>query len=76
MRRTLLLLGAYHLLFAIWAICCPHNAFDLLGIPRPNHPTLWRVLGIIIGALGIALIIGAENPIRHWPIVLVLFIKS
>ncbi|MBC7980354.1 MAG: hypothetical protein H7Y36_07300, partial [Armatimonadetes bacterium] len=73
---TLLLLGAYHLLFAIWAICCPHNAFDLLGIPRPNHPTLWRVLGIIIGALGIALIIGAENPIRHWPIVLVLFIKS
>ncbi len=76
MRATLLLAGAYHILFAVWTNAWPFHAFDLLGIPHPNHPMLWRVLGMISGVVGFALLIAATDPIRHWLIVLLGFAKT
>ncbi|QTN33294.1 redoxin domain-containing protein [Akkermansiaceae bacterium] len=75
MRTSLVLAGAYHILFAVWVNLWPFHAFDVLGIPHPNHPMLWRVLGIISGAVGFALLIAAGDPIRHWLIVLLGFAK-
>jgi hypothetical protein len=76
MRIILLLAAAYHLAFAFWANFWPNHGFDLLGISRPNHPMLWRSIGLISGVLGLALLIASSNPIRHWLIVLLGFGKA
>lgn len=76
MRFAFILAGAYHLLFALWTNAWPFHAFDLLGIPRPNHPMLWRTLGLISGFLGFALLIASADPVRHWLIALLGFGKA
>lgn len=76
MRNTLLLAGAYHILFAIWTNAWPFHGFDMLGIPRPKYPMLWQILGLISGFLGFALLIASTAPIRQWLIVLLGFVKS
>ena len=76
MRTALLLAGAYHILFAVWVNIWPFHAFDILNYPRPNHPMLWRILGFISGFLGLALLIAATGPVRHWLIVLLGFAKA
>ncbi len=76
MRLALILGAAYHILFAVWTNLWPFHGFDLLGIPHPNHPMLWRTLGLISGFLGFALFLAASDPIRHWPIVLLGFAKA
>jgi len=76
MRVALLLGAAYHVLFAVWTNLWPFHGFDLLGIPRPNHPMLWRTLGLISGFLGFALFLAASDPVRHWLIVLLGFAKA
>lgn len=76
MRIALILGATYHILFAVWTNLWPFHGFDLLGIPRPNHPMLWRTLGLISGFLGFALFLAASDPIRHWLIVLLGFAKS
>ena len=76
MRLALLLSAAYHILFAVWTNAWPFHGFDLLGIPRPNHPMLWRTLGMISGFLGFALFLAASDPVRHWVIVLLGFAKA
>lgn len=76
MRLALMLGAAYHILFAVWTNLWPFHGFDLLGISRPNHPMLWRILGMISGLLGFALFLAAADPIRHWLIVLLGFAKS
>lgn len=76
MRLALMLGAAYHVLFAVWTNLWPFHGFDLLGIPRPNHPMLWRTLGLISGFLGFSLFLAASDPIRHWLIVLLGFAKS
>ncbi len=76
MRLVLAMAGLYHLLFALWVNLWPHLWFDWLAIEQPNHPMLWRGVGLLAGVLGIGLLIAARNPIRNWLIVLVGFVKS
>lgn len=76
MRIVLLLAGAYHILFALWTNLWPFQVFDFLGLPHPNHPMLWRVLGMLSGFLGMAIVIAAKDPIRYWAISLVGLVKS
>jgi hypothetical protein len=76
MGRLLLAAGSYHILFALWTNAWPHLGFDWCGLPRPNHPMLWRALGLVSGALGLGFLIASRNPIQHWPIVLVGFFKA
>lgn len=76
MRITMLLAAASHILFAVWTNCWPHHYFDLINIPRPNHPMLWRVLGMLVGVLGIAFFFAAKNPIQYWVVVLIGLAKT
>lgn len=76
MRIALVLAGAYHILFAFWTNMWPFHGFDLCGIDRPNHPMLWRTLGLISGMLGLAFLIAARDPIRYWLISLFGLLKS
>ncbi|MFU8893438.1 MAG: hypothetical protein ACNA8L_07405 [Luteolibacter sp.] len=76
MRLVLASAGLYHLLFALWVNAWPHLWFDWMGLEHPNHPMLWRGVGLLAGVLGIGLLIAARNPIRNWLIVLVGFVKT
>lgn len=75
MRGVMLAAGFYHLLFAVWANLWPHLWFDWMGIERPNHLLLWQAVGVVSGVLGLTLLIAAKNPIHHWLVVLVGFVK-
>lgn len=75
MPRLLIAAGVYHLLFAVWVNFWPNLYFDWIGCDRPNHPVMWRGLGLLSGVFGLGFLIAARSPIRHWPIVLIGFIK-
>lgn len=75
MRVILASAGLYHLLFALWVNLWPHLWFDWMGLEQPNHPMLWRGVGLLSGVLGVGLLIAARDPIRNWLIVLVGFVK-
>lgn len=75
MRVVLIAAGVYHIGFALWTNLWPFHAFDFIGMPRPNHPMLWRTLGLISGALGLAFLIAAKDPVRNWLVVLFGLIK-
>ncbi len=75
MRQILLAAGLYHLAFAAWAISLPHQWFDWIGLPPPNHPLLWQGVGAVMGVFGIGMILAARNPIQHWLIVLLGWVK-
>lgn len=76
MRLVLAAAGLYHLLFASWVNLWPHLWFEWMDIEQPNHPMLWRGVGLLAGVLGIGLLIASRDPIRNWLIVLVGFVKS
>ncbi len=75
MRIVLISAGIYHLLFAIWANCWPNLFFDWIGIERLNHPIMWRAFGGAMGILGICFLYAARNPISHWRVIVVGFLK-
>jgi hypothetical protein len=75
MGRVLFAAGLYHLLFAAWVMLWPHLCFDWLGLARPNHPMIWRGVGLLGGVLGIGFLIAARDPVQHWLIVLIGFVK-
>ncbi len=75
MAIVLIAAGIYHLAFGVWTNCWPHLWFDWMGMERPNHPALWRGVGLISGALGAGFLIAARNPVQSWLIVLVGWIK-
>ena len=70
MRIALILAGAYHICFAIWTNCWPHDCFNRIGMEPPAAMMLWRTIGLISGFLGLAFLLAATDPLRHWPIVL------
>lgn len=72
---ALIAAGTYHIAFALWTNFWPFHAFDLIDMNRPNHPMLWRTLGLICGGLGLAFLIAAKDPVRNWLIVLFGLIK-
>jgi len=63
--------GVYNLAWGAIVIAFPHVLFDACGIPRLNYPEIWQCVGMIVGVYGIGYLIAAEDPHRHWPIVLV-----
>lgn len=73
---VLMAAGFYHLGFAVWANIWPHLWFDWMGLEQPNHPMLWRGVGLLVGVLGIGLLIAARDPIHNWQLVLIGFVKS
>lgn len=75
MRIALVAAGVYHILFALWINVWPFHGFDLFDLTRPNHPMLWRTLGLISGALGLAFLIAARDPVRNWLVVFFGLIK-
>ncbi|MEO1237094.1 MAG: peroxiredoxin-like family protein [Planctomycetota bacterium] len=63
--------AGYNLLWGGWVVLFPSHYFDLVGMARPVHPSIWQCVGMIVGVYGLGYAIAATNPLRHWPIVLV-----
>jgi hypothetical protein len=74
MKRWLLAAAAYNLAFGVFAIGFPGALFAWAGMPAPNYPELWQCIGMIVGVYGLGYAIAAQDPLRHWPIVLVGFL--
>jgi hypothetical protein len=55
-------------------IALPFFLFDISGLNRPNYPEIWQCVGMIVGVYGVGYWIAAQDPQRHWPIVLVGFL--
>ena len=71
MSAALWVAAGYNVLWGAWVVLFPNHYFDLVGMERPLHPSLWQCVGMIVGVYGIGYAIAATNPFRHWPIVLV-----
>lgn len=71
MRATLVIAGVYNLLFGIVVVLQPNLFFERIGIQTPIYPAIWQCVGMIVGVYGVGYLIAANNPARHWPIVLV-----
>jgi len=71
MRNTLALAGVYNLIWGTWVVAWPNAYFQLLQIELPRYPQIWQCVGMIVGVYGIAYLLAARSPTRHWPIVVV-----
>jgi hypothetical protein len=71
MRSLLVAAGIYNLLWGAWVVLFPGALFAWAGMTSLNYPQLRQCVGMIVGLYGIGYIIAAQNPLRHWPIVLV-----
>lgn len=71
---TLRLAAVYNLLWGAFAVLFPIRSFEMFGMQPPLYPQLWQCIGMIVGVYGIGYWLAAENPLVHWPIVLVGFL--
>lgn len=71
MKVSLYLAGMYNILWGAWVILFPRHVFDLSNISPPLYLEIWQCVGMIVGVYGIGYLIAAQNPFRHWPIILV-----
>ena len=61
----------YNVLWGVGVVLFPAAAFQLAGMEPPRYPQIWQCVGMVVGVYGIGYWIAANNPVRHWPIVLV-----
>ena len=71
MRPVLRFAALYNIAWGGLAVMLPLKAFELAGMPAPNYPEIWQCVGMIVGVYGVGYWIAANDPMRHWPIVLV-----
>ena len=74
MSLTLRLAAIYNLLWGMIAVLYPVQSFEVFGMQQPLYPQLWQCIGMIVGVYGVGYWLAANNPMVHWPIVLVGFL--
>ncbi len=72
--KTLKLAAIYNILWGAIVILFPHLFFDLAGMERTNYPEIWQCVGMIVGVYGVGYWLAAQDPVKHYPIVLVGFL--
>ncbi|MGK7395327.1 MAG: hypothetical protein ACNS62_12190 [Candidatus Cyclobacteriaceae bacterium M3_2C_046] len=70
-KIALQLAGYYNMLYGAWILIFPFAFFRLTGLPDPVYPVIWQSVGMIVGVYGLGYLIAAQDPVRHWPIILV-----
>jgi peroxiredoxin len=66
----LLIAAFYNLAWGLMLVASPVGLFQASGMIVPNAPDFLRVLGLLIGVLGLGYGMAALKPIQYWPIVL------
>ena len=68
---VLRLAAVYNIAWGAVVVLFPLAPFRWAGMAEPNYPQLFQCIGMIVGVYGIGYWIAAEDPRRHWPIILV-----
>jgi len=63
--------GLYNIIWGCWVVLFPNSFFLWFELALPTYPMIWQSVGMIVGVYGVGYYIAAENPQRHWPIILV-----
>ena len=71
MSHTLRAAAVYNLVWGTLVVLFPLQSFELLNMQPPRYPELWQCIGMIVGVYGVGYWIAADDPLRHWPIVVV-----
>lgn len=74
MSTVLKIAGIYNLIWGAWVVLFPNHFFELVGMEPPTHPMIWQGMGMVIGVYGLGYWWSAQDPVNHWPIVLVGFL--
>ncbi|GAB5526987.1 MAG: hypothetical protein Roseis2KO_48590 [Roseivirga sp.] len=74
MSITLKAAAIYNLLWGAWVILLPNHFFELVGMQPPSHTMIWQGMGMVIGVYGLGYWWAAQDPLTHWPIVMVGFL--
>jgi small multidrug resistance pump len=74
MNRVLWAAAVYNVLWGATIVLFPLAWFRLAHVPPPNYPMIWQCVGMIVGVYGVGYACAAQDPYRHWPIVLVGFL--
>lgn len=74
MKSILKIAGIYNAAFGIAVILFPNLFFEMAGMEIPRYPMIWQCVGMIVGVYGLGYWIAANDPMTHWPIVLVGFL--
>lgn len=74
MSMTLKVAAIYNLLWGAWVILLPNHFFELVGMEPPRHTMIWQGMGMVIGVYGLGYWWAAQDPLTHWPIVMVGFL--
>lgn len=64
----------YNVLWGAWVVLFPLHFFELVGMSEPTHPMIWQGMGMVIGVYGLGYWWAAQDPVTHWPIVVVGFL--
>lgn len=74
MKVTLQLAAIYNLIWGAWVVLFPQSFFDWADMPALTYPTIWQGTGMIVGVYGLGYWWASQDPITHWPIVMVGFL--
>lgn len=74
MSTVLKAAGVYNVLWGIWVVLFPDQFFVFTGMEVPNQLMIWQGMGMVIGVYGLGYWWAAQQPLVHWPIVLVGFL--
>jgi hypothetical protein len=74
MSFTLKIAAIYNLIWGAWVVLFPNHFFELVGMEAPLHPMIWQGMGMVIGVYGLGYWWAAQDPLTHWPIVMVGFL--
>ena len=61
----------YNLLWGVVAILFPSFFFGLIGMPEPNYPALWQVVGMFVMVYAPAYWWAGRSPTRHRHLILI-----
>ncbi len=74
MSIVLKVAAIYNLLWGAWVVLFPNHFFELVGMEPPLHTMIWQGMGMVIGVYGLGYWWAAQDPLVHWPIVMVGFL--
>lgn len=60
--------AVYNAVWGIVMVAMPNLMFDLLGMERPNYPSLFQCIGMMVGVYAIGYWLIARDPIRYAPL--------
>src|SRR5689334_1923842 len=71
MKRVLWAAGLYSISWGIAVTVWPSRVYSWLGLDSMSHPEIWQYVGMLTGLYGLAYLVSASNPLRHWPVVFI-----